>query len=59
MSTNTRMPEGRSRIDLQDVLVVVGLAMLAGGLAAFDWRLALVVCGAVLLAVGLTGAMRG
>jgi len=41
------------RIDLVDVIVFVGLGLLAGGLAAYDWRLALVVCGAVLLTIGL------
>lgn len=40
-------------IDLTDVMVVAGLAMVAGGLGAYDWRLALIVCGAVLLLIGL------
>jgi hypothetical protein len=44
------------RIDAADVLVIVGLAMLAGGLGAFDWRLALVAVGAVMLFVGLAAA---
>lgn len=47
------------RIDLADVLVAVGWVMLAAGLAGYDWRLALVVCGVVLLAVGLWSAGRG
>lgn len=46
------------RVDVSDVLVVFGLALLAGGLGAYDWRLALVVCGLILLAVGLVGAVR-
>lgn len=46
------------RIDLSDVMVIVGLALLAGGLGAYDWRLACVVCGLVLLALGLMGALR-
>lgn len=41
-----------------DLMIVLGLALLAGGLAAYDWRLALVVCGLVLLLLGLAGAMR-
>lgn len=46
------------RIDMSDVLVVLGLALLAGGLGAYDWRLALMVCGLVLLVLGLAGAAR-
>lgn len=42
----------KPRFDLADGLVILGLALLAGGVAAFDWRLALIVCGAVLLWVG-------
>ena len=41
------------RLDLSDWMVMVGLAMLAGGLGGYDWRLALVVCGAVVLVIGL------
>jgi type IV secretory pathway VirB2 component (pilin) len=41
-----------------DLMIVLGLALLAGGLAAFDWRLAMVVCGLVLLLLGLVGAIR-
>lgn len=48
-----------SKIDANDVAFVLGLAMVAGGLGAYDWRLASVVCGAVLLIVGLWGAYRG
>lgn len=46
------------RIDGSDVLTIIGLALLCGGLAAFDWRLALIACGLVLLLLGLAGAMR-
>ena len=45
-------------IDLGDILGAVGLAMIAGGLAAWDWRVALVVVGAILLALALAGAVR-
>jgi len=47
------------KITLSDVLIVLGLALLAGGIAAFDWRLALIVCGALLLAGGVAGMVRG
>lgn len=46
------------RIDGSDVLTIIGLALLCGGLAAYDWRLALIACGLVLLLLGLAGAMR-
>lgn len=47
-----------SKIDLNDLAFFIGLALLAGGLGAYDWRLALVVCGTLLLIVGLWGAYR-
>lgn len=46
------------RVDGSDVMTSIGLALLCGGLAAFDWRLALIACGLVLLLLGLAGAMR-
>lgn len=46
------------RFDASDVLVVFGLAMFAGGLGAFDWRLALVAVGFVVLIVGLAALAR-
>ena len=45
------------RIDGSDVMTILGLALLCGGLAAFDWRLALIACGVVLLALGLIGVI--
>lgn len=45
------------QIDGSDVLTVIGLAVLCGGLAAYDWRLALIACGLVLLALGLIGVI--
>ena len=47
-----------NRFDFSDLLILLGLALLCGGLAFYDWRLALVVGGAVLLALGLTAAVR-
>lgn len=44
--------------DVPDILIVVGIILLSGGLAAYDWRLALVVCGVILLAIGLAGALK-
>jgi type IV secretory pathway VirB2 component (pilin) len=46
------------QLDGGDVMVVLGLAMLGAGLGAYDWRLALVVCGGILLALGLVSALR-
>ena len=48
----------RSRVDVRDVMVVVGFVLLAGGLGGYDWRLAAVVCGALLLGCGLWMAAR-
>jgi len=42
-----------------DVLLVLGLAMLGGGIAAYDWRVASIVCGGILLAGGIFGLLRG
>jgi hypothetical protein len=39
-------------------MVILGLAMLGGGLGGYDWRLALVVCGALLLVFGLVAGWR-
>jgi hypothetical protein len=46
----------RIDIDAFDLMTVIGLALLCGGLAAYDWRLALIACGLVLLVLGLAGA---
>ena len=46
------------RIDGSDVLTIIGLVLLCGGLAAFDWRLAVIACGLVLLVLGLMGALK-
>lgn len=44
--------------DRIDGLIVLGLTMLGAGLGAYDWRVALVVCGALLLVLGLAAAWR-
>ena len=47
-----------NRFDLSDLLIILGLGLLCGGLACYDWRLALIVSGAVLLGIGLRAAER-
>lgn len=47
------------RIDAADALIVWGVILLGAGLAAYDWRLALVVIGVISLALGIAGAVRG
>lgn len=46
------------KADVVDGMIVLGLVLLAAGLAAFDWRLSLVVCGGLLLAMGLALGWR-
>jgi hypothetical protein len=46
------------QIDISDVLAVLGVGLIAGGLAAWDWRVSMVVVGAILLAVVMVGALR-
>lgn len=48
----------RRRVDGTDVVVAIGLAMLGAGLGAFDWRVALVGLGLILILVGMAGALR-
>lgn len=42
-----------------DFLALLGLGLLAAGLAAYDWRLAAIVVGVLLLVVGVWSAVRG
>jgi hypothetical protein len=48
-----------SGFSLADGLTMVGLGLLAAGLGALDWRVALIVCGSLLFGVGLLGIVRG
>lgn len=48
----------RWALDPVDVLSFLGLALLAGGLLGYDWRLAAVVCGFLILAAAVVGAWR-
>lgn len=52
------MEVGVRRLDLADWMVIVGLALLAGGLGGYDWRLALVVLGGLVLVFGLVVGWR-
>lgn len=53
----------KSSLDLQNATLLVGLVCLGGGLAGYDWRLALVVVGSLLIAGASLGpilrAVRG
>ena len=48
----------RTGVDLSDVMLVLGVILLGAGLAAYDWRLALVVLGVLLLIGGFVTAWR-
>lgn len=48
-----------NRIAGTDLLFGAGLLLTAAGLFAFDWRVALVVVGVVLMALALAAARRG
>jgi hypothetical protein len=43
----------------QDFAILAGLAGIAGGLAAFDWRLSLVVTGSLILGLTVWGIKSG
>ncbi len=45
-------------LDLADWMVIVGLALLGAGLGGYDWRLALVVLGGLVLVFGLVVGWR-
>lgn len=45
-------------IDLVDVMIFLGLLMIGVGLGAYDWRVALVVCGLLLFGFGLVAGWR-
>ena len=46
------------KLDIIDGLIMIGLGMIGAGLGAYDWRLALVVCGFLLLALGVLFGWR-
>lgn len=45
-------------VDLVDVMIVLGLVMIGVGLGAWDFRVALVVCGSLLFVGGLVLGWR-
>ena len=45
-------------VDLIDGMIMLGLVLLGVGLGAYDWRLALVVCGALLFVLGVVTGWR-
>ena len=47
------------RFDSSDGWVALGVAAIAAGLGAYDWRIAAVVVGVLVLAIGLVASMRG
>jgi hypothetical protein len=47
------------RITLADSLIMLGMALLFVGLAGYDWRVAVIVIGALLTIAGAFGIVRG
>lgn len=45
-------------VDLNDILILLGLGLLATGLALYSIALSAIVSGGLLLAIGLVGAWR-
>lgn len=45
-------------VDAIDAILVVGLITLGAGLGGYDWRLAMVVIGALLVVLALVSALR-
>lgn len=54
-----RDADGMKRLDASDVWVALGLAAIAVGLGSYDWRIAAVVVGVLVLAIGLVASLRG
>lgn len=48
----------RWSLDIGDAAALLGLVLLAIGLASYDWRLALIVVGILLLSAAVIGAWR-
>ena len=47
------------RFDVNDILWLAGLVLLLVGLAYYDWRIAAIVAGVILLTLGIIGSVRG
>lgn len=43
---------------IRSLICWVGISCVAGGLAAYDWRLALIVVGALLFSLSIYGTIR-
>lgn len=48
-----------SKLAMTDGVFVAGLLLAAAGIAAYDWRAALVAVGLILMALALLAARRG
>ena len=44
--------------DIKDVPILLGLVLLCTGLAYYDWRIAAIVTGVILLVIGTIGSWR-
>ena len=49
----------RDMFGLQDVALLVSMGLIGGGVAAFDWRVALVVTGGLILGLTVWGLKNG
>lgn len=43
----------KARVGVPDVMIVLGMMLLAAGLGGIDWRLAAIVCGALIVGLGV------
>lgn len=50
---------GMKHFDASDGWVALGLTAISAGLGAYDWRIAAVVVGLLVLAIGLVASLRG
>jgi hypothetical protein len=50
---------GMKHFDASDGWVALGLTAIAVGLGSYDWRIAAVVVGVLVLAIGLAASLRG
>ncbi|MCO6450420.1 MAG: hypothetical protein J5I90_06485 [Caldilineales bacterium] len=55
MTSNT---SPKRLFDFVDLLFAAGFVLITAGLVGYDWRIAAVVCGLLLLALGLFAAWR-
>jgi hypothetical protein len=48
----------KSDIDIKDIFFFMGLVMIGVGIWFFDWRISLIVIGAILSALGFMGLLK-